>query len=67
MDLLCRVIGHKHAKRVWHDGVDFRARCARCGGEMLRDGVHGDWRLFDPASDADPVRIEKPAHRSHVG
>lgn len=67
MGWLCMVMGHKHAKRVWHDGVDFRARCMRCSAEMLRDDVRGEWRLFDPVRDADPTRTEKPERQSRAG
>lgn len=67
VDWLCKVIGHKHARRVWHDGLDFRARCARCGGDMLRDSVRGNWRLFDPAEDANPARVNRPEHPAHPG
>ena len=55
---LCRVFGHRRdAKRAWHDLVDYRSRCKRCGVEMLRDR-HG-WRTFDPEADADPRRNAK--------
>ncbi|MBB3911289.1 hypothetical protein GGQ81_001923 [Sphingomonas desiccabilis] len=67
MGWLCKVMGHKHAKRVWHDGIDFRARCVRCGDGMLRDDIRGEWRLFDPVQDADPSRMEKPERQSRTG
>lgn len=54
---LCAVIGHKiDRKRVWHDTIDFRTQCARCGGAMIREDMH--WRRFHPEQDANPHRSD---------
>jgi hypothetical protein len=41
---------------VWHDTIDFRTQCARCGGEMIREDMH--WRRFHPDNDANPHRSD---------
>jgi hypothetical protein len=60
--LLCRILGHKIDRRhVWHDEIDFRTTCRRCGGALLRD-LHG-WRPFDSVGDADERRLPHPRLR----
>ncbi|MFC4254327.1 hypothetical protein GRI97_02745 [Altererythrobacter xixiisoli] len=55
MPMICRLIGHRrNRKRVWHDGLNYRSRCARCELPMLRQG--GGWALFDPAVHDDDRR-----------
>jgi hypothetical protein len=59
MSLMCRLLGHRIAKNhVWHDNVDFRTSCKRCGEPMLRD-QHG-WRPFDRDGDFELARRGKP-------
>jgi hypothetical protein len=56
--LFCRLTGHlRDGHRVWHDQLDFRSHCRRCGVAMVRD-MQG-WRVFDPDQDADPRRIRR--------
>jgi len=51
----CLVAGHAiNRKRVWHDGLDFRTKCSRCGQPLVRS-EHG-WRAFIESEDEDPRR-----------
>jgi hypothetical protein len=60
--VLCRLFGHRRLRtKVWHDGVDYRAPCARCGAAMIRD-MHGEWRVFDSGKDAPPGSQERTSH-----
>ena len=53
--LICRMVGHRpDRRRVWNDGIDFRAQCVRCGIPMVRD-MQG-WRAFDPERDNEEER-----------
>jgi hypothetical protein len=65
---LCRLLGHRRLRtKVWHDGVDYRAPCARCGAPLVRD-VNGDWRPFDFEKDApagSQIRSARPRHENH--
>lgn len=64
-NMLCRVIGHRrHRTKVWHDGVDYRAPCTRCGTALVRD-MHGQWRPFDWEKDAPPGSQERTARPHH--
>ncbi|MEP2234520.1 MAG: hypothetical protein ABJM58_06875 [Alteripontixanthobacter sp.] len=45
-------------RRVWHDGLEFRTNCDRCGAELIR-GEQG-WREFDAIRDDDPERKPHP-------
>lgn len=57
--IICQLAGHRvNRRRVWHDQVDFRTRCERCGTDLIR-GRHG-WRLFDAEQDAEPHRRAGP-------
>ncbi len=59
--LLCRFFGHRRERhKVWHDGVDYRAPCTRCGIPLVRD-IDGGWRPFDIARDAPPGSPERAA------
>jgi len=43
---LCALAGHKpNRHRAWHDGLDWRASCKRCGIALIRD--HDGWRPFE--------------------
>ena len=47
--LLCRLFGHdRQLSKVWHDGVDLRAKCKRCAVPMIRDVKLGSWRELSP-------------------
>jgi len=63
--ILCQAFGHRRLRtKVWHDGVDYRAPCARCGAPMVRD-MHDGWRAFDWAKDAPPGSQERLARPHH--
>jgi len=60
--LLCSAASHTiNRHRVWHDGVDYRTRCSRCGTEMLR--AESGWRAFDHQQDDHPERLPHPRKR----
>lgn len=65
--MFCGMLGHRRLRtKVWHDGVDYRAPCARCGAPLLRD-MHGRWRLFDWEKDSPPgsqTRSARPHHEN---
>lgn len=43
---LCSLSGHRiNRRRVWHDGINFRTDCDRCGKGLIR-GISG-WTEFD--------------------
>jgi len=55
--LFCKLVPHQVDRhRVWHDGLNFRAKCTRCGCLLLRDD--DGWREFD--SDTDLQRPRDP-------
>jgi hypothetical protein len=57
--LFCKIAPHQVDKhRVWHDGLNFRTRCARCGCSLLRDT--DGWREFDSALDLQLPRSPHP-------
>jgi hypothetical protein len=61
-NLLCRCGKHRiNRHRVWHDGVDFRSKCTRCGLPMVRD--FWGWREFDATRDGDFSRQPHPRQR----
>lgn len=45
-------------KRVWHDGLDFRTRCAACGTQLVRIDGKG-WQVFGQEYEADDRRMAK--------
>jgi len=62
---LCRLFGHYRLRtKIWHDGLDYRAPCRRCGLPLIRD-MHGDWRPFDAARDAPPGSHHRSGHPHH--
>ena len=62
--LLCKYLGHRVDRhRVWHDDIDFRTGCARCGQPLVR-GKTG-WREFDADRDLEFER--KSRHRDKDG
>ena len=64
--LLCGVLGHRRKRnKVWHDGVDYRAPCVRCGIPMVRDMT--GWREFDLAIYAPDGSQQRNARPSHHG
>ncbi len=57
--LQCTLTGHKiNRRKVWHDGLDHRASCVRCGTPMLNRN-HA-WRQFDTDEDTDMRRKPHP-------
>lgn len=60
--LVCKVIGHRVARRrVWNDGLDFRTLCQRCGTPLIRG--EGGWRVYDAERDDNPNREPHPRDR----
>ncbi|HEY6815461.1 MAG TPA: hypothetical protein VI168_07980 [Croceibacterium sp.] len=56
--ILCRLKGHlANRRKAWHDGIDFRSSCTRCGEAMVRD--LGGWRCF---TEADERRDRQQRH-----
>lgn len=59
-NVICRFAKHQiNRKKVWHDGLDYRASCTRCHQPMIRD-AHG-WREFDETLDAAGARMVPPS------
>lgn len=55
---ICEFFGHKvDPRRVWHDGLNYRTKCRRCGSNLLRQS--SGWVIFDPAAHADDRRETK--------
>lgn len=62
---LCAVLGHRRSRRrVWHDRVDLRAVCLRCGTPLIRS-VDKGWRPLLP-SDDHPERISRESYREQM-
>jgi len=63
-DIVCRLVGHRvNRKRAWHDALDYRSRCKRCGCDMIRGSER--WRAFTPA-DERADRLERPSQRESL-
>ena len=63
--LLCKATSHSINRRhVWHDGIDYRTRCRRCGAELLRD--EAGWRPYDSERDRNPEREAHPKERQAI-
>jgi hypothetical protein len=59
MGLICSIASHRvNRHRVWHDNLNFRTNCERCGTPLLRD--QSGWREFDMAIDANASRMPHP-------
>ncbi len=57
--LVCLFSRHAiNRHRVWHDGLEFRTKCARCRTPLLR--TQDGWRGFDEEDDADDRRLPHP-------
>ena len=57
--LQCSLMGHKLDRRkVWHDGLDHRTSCCRCGASMIKR--NSTWREFDTDEDIDLRRKPHP-------
>ena len=53
--IACLFSRHKvNRHRVWHDGVDFRSRCAHCDKPMVR--TEEGWQAYNETSHADDRR-----------
>lgn len=62
LKLVCRLGGHSiDRKRVWHDTLNYRTTCARCGTPLLRAGM--GWREYDAERDSDDRRAVHPHKR----
>lgn len=60
---ICKLRGHRvNRRRVWHDTINYRTRCERCGGALLRD-TNG-WRNYDLARDGEEGRGPHPHDES---
>lgn len=61
MSIICRLRGHlRDNHRAWHDGIEWRSSCTRCGAAMIRDEAINRWRLFDRERDFSTQRKAKP-------
>lgn len=59
MGLICSIASHRvNRHRVWHDSLNFRTNCERCGAPLLRD--QNGWREFNLALDASSNRTAHP-------
>lgn len=64
--MICRVLSHRvNRRRVWHDQLNFRTSCARCGMSLLRD--ESGWREFDSTRDASVMRNAHPHSLEPLG
>lgn len=62
----CSISGHRIAKQnVWHDRLNLRTDCTRCGTVMIRT-IKG-WRPYDEAKDANTDRLEHRPKRELAG
>lgn len=60
--LICKMTKHSVVrKRVWHDQLDFRTNCTRCGAGLIRE--QSGWREFEPEFDTDLRREGHPRHK----
>lgn len=60
MSLICGIAGPRlDAKRLWHDGLNWRSICVRCGAPMLREISTREWRMLRPL-DHDERRYANP-------
>lgn len=41
--LLCRIVGHRRSRRVWHEGDGYRAQCKRCGVDLFKPRGAPEW------------------------
>ena len=64
--LLCRLLGHPRPdrRRVWNDGLNYRASCSRCAAPLIKDGRTRRWRPF-VSEDHNHSRSAKP-ERPHA-
>jgi hypothetical protein len=49
--LICRIVGHRRSRRVWHEGDGYRAQCKRCGTGMVRLRGASNWTALPFESD----------------
>ena len=60
-ELLCNLFDHKVERRkVWHDGLDHRTSCGRCGAPLIKRNQL--WRRFDTDEDTDMRRKPHPRY-----
>ncbi len=61
MALLCSILGHKRdSLHAWHDSLDWRSNCVRCGTLLVKDAFTQQWRAFDREKDFSLDRKGKP-------
>ncbi len=61
MAFICAIRGHKPDRhRAWHDSMDWRSTCIRCGTPMIKDALDQKWRPYDPEGDFLTDRQLKP-------
>jgi hypothetical protein len=51
--------------RVWHDSIDYRTSCTRCGAALVR--LPSGWTEFEPSRHGDPQRQPHPNDRPEDG
>lgn len=57
-NLVCGLSGHKiNRRKVWHDTVNFRTDCDRCGIPMIR--TFAGWEPFDEVQHQNALRTER--------
>lgn len=49
--LICRTIGHRRSRRVWHEGDGYRAQCKRCAADLFKPRGAPDWTTIPFAGD----------------
>lgn len=65
-DLLCKVQGHQvNRRRVWHDSLNYRTSCHRCGTAMLRE--RRGWYVYDADIHDRPERQPHPRDAEDTG
>jgi hypothetical protein len=61
MGFICAFRGHlRDTRRTWHDRIEWRSSCVRCGVPMIKDRAMNRWREFDREKDYSTARKGKP-------
>jgi len=48
---VCRIIGHRRSRRIWHEGDTYRAQCKRCGTDLVRPRGGTNWAVLPADAD----------------
>ena len=57
---LCALGGHKIDRhKVWHDGISYRTKCARCRTALIRE--RDGWSAFKESIHGDEARAMSPS------